>query len=87
MENQEKLYEEKEIVLNPGDIALLYTDGVTEAKRGKELYGKDRIKRIIIENREKPATNLVNFIIDDIFKFTENEPQYDDITIVAIKSK
>jgi PAS domain S-box-containing protein len=38
---------EVRVVLNPGDVLLLYTDGVTEARRGKEQFGEERLAEVL----------------------------------------
>ena len=39
----------------PGDAVVLYTDGVVEARRDGELYGEERLDKLLADNRELPA--------------------------------
>lgn len=68
------------------DILLFYTDGLTEG-RGKdnEMFGKDRIKKIIKENYAKNAQSIMEDIIDAYKSFTHGVKRDDDITIVVMK--
>jgi serine phosphatase RsbU (regulator of sigma subunit) len=80
------LYEEKEVVLNPGDILLLYTDGVTEAvNRKDEMFGHERISRLVEENHHLSAQELIKLIEREVFTFSEGQPQFDDITLLLVK--
>jgi serine phosphatase RsbU (regulator of sigma subunit) len=80
------VFEEKEINLHPGDILLLYTDGVTEAiNRKQELFGQDRISKIVEENKNLSAQNLINLIEKEVFTYSDGQPQFDDITLLLVK--
>ncbi|MDD3625735.1 MAG: SpoIIE family protein phosphatase [bacterium] len=74
------------IHLNSNDLLLLYTDGVTEANNEKkELFSNQRlidiVNRIKLENTEK----IIQEIKVEINAFAGNEPQSDDITMLAIR--
>lgn len=74
--------------INKDDIVVFYTDGVTEAENpSKELYGIDRLKSVIVKNRELNATELNNAIYEDIKGFIATAPVYDDITLLSLKGK
>lgn len=75
----------KKIKLNKGDIVLACTDGLldSESLRG-EMYGKDRVQKLILDNKTFDSTRLVQFLVDDMLEFTSKDLQ-DDVTAVAIK--
>jgi serine phosphatase RsbU (regulator of sigma subunit) len=80
-------YHTGEIIINPGDTLVLYTDGVTEAnKPSEEEYGEERLKEFIIENKNKEVKDLLQDLIDDVHKFEEGG-QFDDITVVIFRRK
>ncbi len=80
-------YTERQIPFGSGDIFLLYTDGVTEARNvKKEEFGEDRIKVALSECRNKSTREIVEHIYKTLKKFTRKAPQHDDITIIAIKA-
>jgi len=70
--------------IEPGDILLGYTDGVTEAlSPGKKLFTKKRFLSLL----EKPAptaTDLIEQIKIDLFDHIAHAPQFDDITMLAV---
>lgn len=79
-------FEEKEIVLHSGDILILYTDGVTEAiNRKNEMFGHERISRIVEENYYLSAQEIVKKIEKEVFIYSEGQPQFDDITLLLVK--
>jgi sigma-B regulation protein RsbU (phosphoserine phosphatase) len=72
--------------LDPGDIVILYTDGIIEAMNAREeLYGYERFEALI---RIAPAhpEGLKSAIIEDVNKFTGLSPQHDDMTMVCFGS-
>lgn len=81
-------YSRNELKLNPGDVIYLYTDGVTEATNAQEeLYGEERLETILNNNSEADLETLCTSIKADIDEFVEDEPQFDDITMLCLKWK
>jgi serine phosphatase RsbU (regulator of sigma subunit) len=80
--NQE--YEQERTVLEPGSTVVLYTDGVVEARRDTELYGEERLDRLLAEARELPAQELAAEILADCRAFAGGELG-DDCAIVCLK--
>jgi phosphoserine phosphatase RsbU/P len=78
-------WERKEIMLQPGDLLIAYTDGVTEARHGEELYSEDRWERQAIEWRDHNAAEIIDTSIADIKRFVGGFPQSDDITLLVVK--
>lgn len=77
--------EEKSINLAPGDAVILYTDGITEARHEKELYGDARLQTVIDAAAHVSARHLAQAILDDVAQFCGNNPQADDMTLVVLK--
>jgi sigma-B regulation protein RsbU (phosphoserine phosphatase) len=70
--------------IEPGDILIGYTDGVTEAlSPGKELFTKKRFLSLL-EKPASTATELIEQIKIDLFDHIANAPQFDDITMLAV---
>jgi len=80
-------FNETVVQLQAGDQILLYTDGVTEAKnsRGK-LFSLDRLQKIFTKTWSHPQL-LIEEIVKQVKIFSKNNPQHDDITLMAIKWK
>jgi phosphoserine phosphatase RsbU/P len=76
-------YDDRRLDLGPGDSLLLYTDGVTEARRGREFYGDDRLRdRVGVGGR--PPQAVVDDVLADVVAFSGGMPR-DDIAIVAFR--
>ena len=79
-------YKAQDLQLEPGDIIFLYTDGVTEATdANKELYGEDRLLSAINSRTFESMEELCRFIKADVDAFVGDAPQFDDITMLALK--
>ncbi len=79
-------YRQEEIDLNKGDTLFMYTDGVTEATNNKnELFSDDRLKSVLNKNQNANLEDLVNIVKKEIDLFAEDAPQFDDITMLALK--
>jgi len=69
----------------PGDLLLMYTDGVTEAMDGEnDLYGRDRLIRLIAEGPQ-PIRGCIEAIVSDVAHFGGDRPQRDDICLVGFR--
>jgi len=78
--------EEKQIILNKGDVVVLYTDGVTEAIDYKEeQFGSERVVEIAEKNRDLPAYEIMQKIKEGVIAFSQGQPQFDDITLMVLK--
>ena len=82
-------YDTDSFNFGPGDVLVIYTDGVTEAANGDfEFYEEKRLENIIIENADKTPKEIALAIVEDVNKFATSDSKYqDDKTIVVIKRK
>ncbi|MFA4876628.1 MAG: SpoIIE family protein phosphatase [Methanoregula sp.] len=72
--------------IGPGDVIVLYTDGVTESiNKDEEMFGEDRLKSVIIENADLSTNEILEKILNEVRQFTGDMPQFDDITLMVIK--
>jgi serine phosphatase RsbU (regulator of sigma subunit)/PAS domain-containing protein len=78
--------EEQTIKLNEKDLIIFYTDGVSDSRDSTlNNYGIKRIKDFITKNKDLPVTQLVTETIHDVRSFSGSTPQYDDMTLIAVK--
>jgi sigma-B regulation protein RsbU (phosphoserine phosphatase) len=76
-------HEEKSDALEPGDLLVIYSDGLTEATGpDDELFGEERLLEIIRTHGRDGAAALRPRILDALEDFTRGEEQSDDITLV-----
>jgi len=79
-------YNEQFIDLVPGDLLLLYTDGLVEAEDPSgEMYGRARLERYVAANADMNAHALCDAIYADMSRFTRAPRPADDTTIVIAK--
>lgn len=76
------------IQLNTGDIAVLYTDGITEAVNlQKEQYGLDRLYHVLKQTRDRCANEIRQAIITDLMQHIDQQTVFDDITLLVLKRR
>jgi len=80
---RDESYEEATVTLAPGDRVVLFTDGVSEARRAGEDFGDERLIDVVRSNRELPAEELQEKIVEAITTFTSGSFG-DDVTLVVI---
>ena len=78
-------YEEKEIVLEEGEAALFYSDGLVEAHDPKgEMFGFPRLRALVAEHGEERS--LVDLLLEELYSFAgEDWEQEDDITLLTLR--
>jgi phosphoserine phosphatase RsbU/P len=80
-------YDQKTCPLEPGDMVVLFSDGVTEACRPDvdEEFGEERLAQSLAALRDLPAQSIVEAINQQVQEFTCGAPPADDITLVIAK--
>ncbi len=78
---------EGQLHLQLGDILLFYTDGISDAMNDDlKEFGEQRLIKVLSRQKNKMATQIREGIIAAVKDFVQDEPQYDDITLVTIKA-
>jgi sigma-B regulation protein RsbU (phosphoserine phosphatase) len=72
-----------EVRLEPGSALLLYTDGVTEARREQVFYGQGRLVRLAGDHRGDAAA-LTAAVLEDVLSFQDGVPR-DDVAVVVVR--
>ena len=81
-------YEEAEVLLSPGDLLAIYSDGVTEAMSpSREQYGEERFTALLRRYHDESAANLADLVFEDVSRYTEGSEQSDDMTLLLIKRR
>jgi len=73
------------LVLEPGDALVFFTDGITEARRGEEFYGDERLAAALATRREAAAQPMAQGLVDEVLAFSGGLPR-DDIAVVAVRA-
>ena len=74
--------------IEPGQMLVLYTDGVTEAMNSAgEEYGRERLVDAVRQARELTAHEIIDFVHRDVIEWTEGLGAHDDVTFFIIKAR
>lgn len=80
-------FENRTITMRPGDLLLIYTDGVTEAfDDSSHLFGEERLREVLSQNFGSPVDKLSETILRKVLEFSGGV-QHDDLTVVAARVK
>jgi len=83
---QGETYVESEYTLLPGDVFILYTDGIPEARNEeKEEFGFTRMQEVLRSNCENSAEAISAALTRSLKQFVDSAPQHDDITYMIFK--
>jgi serine phosphatase RsbU (regulator of sigma subunit) len=79
-------YQEARMTLNPGDVLVLFTDGVTEAPDpSDDEYGEDRLGGLVASMKDRSSEEIVEAILNAVTSHTQGAPPADDITVVVAR--
>lgn len=82
---EDATWSQKVIKFSPGDVLLLYTDGITDAQDTQgNYYGERRLQDVVRSKGECSASAILDAVLDDLQRFTGGMPQQDDITLVVV---
>jgi sigma-B regulation protein RsbU (phosphoserine phosphatase) len=80
-------YYEYYATIAPGQILVLYTDGVTEATNPSgEEYGRDRLAEAVRNVRDLPAREMIDVLHRDLIQWTDGQGAGDDVTFFILKA-
>jgi phosphoserine phosphatase RsbU/P len=79
-------YEEAQTRLHPGDVLIIFTDGVTEALNpGEEEFGEERLKDLLRRLAHLPVNEMAAEISRELREWIAHAAQYDDLTFIVMK--
>jgi sigma-B regulation protein RsbU (phosphoserine phosphatase) len=79
-------YDEGEVLLQPGDAVMCFSDGISEATNSKnEMWNESEVERIVRTCRGLTAQQMVDLMVAAAARFTGEAEQADDMTVVAIR--
>jgi len=78
----------KSFELGPGDILLVYSDGLTEAQNlAEEFFGEERLEQLVSEHATKGAKELERVLLEAVEEFAMGADQADDITLIVLERR
>jgi len=82
----ETTWDQESVQIKPGDVLLLYTDGIPDAQNiAGEFFDEDRFIEIAFVHQGHTAHQLQESILKELQDFVEDAPQFDDITLMILK--
>jgi sigma-B regulation protein RsbU (phosphoserine phosphatase) len=83
---EEFVYEDDIVILQPGDMVVIFSDGVTDMINDQdEAFGEHRLDKLLDTSRNLSAKELVDLILAEVKNHAGNEPAFDDVTVMVIK--
>jgi serine phosphatase RsbU (regulator of sigma subunit) len=80
-------YHQYPLILEPGDVLVLYTDGATEAESPTgEEFGRERLVQAVRESLDRPAREMIASIQMAVLEWTASAGASDDVTFFIIKA-
>lgn len=79
-------YKEFRMKTYPKDVIIFMTDGIIEAENSKkEFYGTERLEKIVTDNIDSSAKDILDTVFEDVMSFTKGLSQKDDMTLIIMK--
>jgi serine phosphatase RsbU (regulator of sigma subunit) len=80
-------YAEESTTLSPGDVLVMYTDGILEAADSKkDMFGLGRLMTLVEAHAAEKPQDILNHITQAVKDFVGDQAQSDDITLVVLKA-
>jgi sigma-B regulation protein RsbU (phosphoserine phosphatase) len=81
-------YDETRVHLVPGDVVVLFTDGIVEAMNERqEIFGFERLMELVEASAAASAEDLLHEIIDRVSAHVGSAPQHDDLTVIVLRAQ
>jgi len=79
-------YQQGSLVMEPGDIFVGFTDGISEAmNKQDEEWGEERLIPAVARNADRSASEMIPALMEEADRFASGAPQHDDMTLVVVK--
>jgi sigma-B regulation protein RsbU (phosphoserine phosphatase) len=80
-------FEEKKLILQGGDLLLLYTDGIVEAEnKAGEFFGIHRLNDVFVTHAQSSPQGIIDGVIGELESFCQSQSFDDDISLVVLKA-
>ena len=80
------VYEASQVTLGVGDMAVFFTDGITESRnKNNKEFGEEGLVQLLRKNVKRPAVKIVEKVCNEVSSFTSGVAPMDDMTFIVIK--
>jgi len=82
----DRCLQEETIRLQPGDLYVFFTDGISEAMNARDdCFGEARLGQLVEAHAHLPSDELRERVLREIAAFVGDAPQHDDMTMILLK--
>jgi sigma-B regulation protein RsbU (phosphoserine phosphatase) len=79
-------FETGQVSLQPADLLILYSDGITEAAAASGVeFGEERLLAVVLTHRQEPLAGIQGHVLEAVRKWSPKEPE-DDMTLVIVRA-
>jgi sigma-B regulation protein RsbU (phosphoserine phosphatase) len=79
-------YGESSVRLEPGDLLVCFTDGITEPENEfGEMFGEDRLTEVVVKNFDRDAREIITVVMDSVRQWTGSPELQDDMTLLVAR--
>jgi sigma-B regulation protein RsbU (phosphoserine phosphatase) len=79
-------YEERTVLLCPGDLLVAYTDGITEPENAYgEMFGEDRLKELLVKHEAADSSEIIAHTMEAVVEWTGSSELQDDMTMIVAR--
>jgi len=79
-------YQGASVNLEPGDLVVLYTDGISEAQnRDMKMFGMDRVREVVASSAAGGSAAVLTALVTELDRFMDGRALKDDVTLVALR--
>ncbi len=80
------VFEERSVQLHPGDVLMLFSDGVTDMRNPEgEPFGRDRLFNVTQHLHAEPADTIASGVLTEVIRHRQHQDAFDDFTFVVVK--
>jgi serine phosphatase RsbU (regulator of sigma subunit) len=81
----DQIYQQGIVSLKTGDLLVMFTDGVTDAQIGDQVFGEERLREIIRAHADLNAQSLIDALEKEVCAFSDNGEPVDDVTLLIAR--
>ena len=80
-------YDESTVAMQPGDIFVAYSDGITEPENEFGEFGEERLIELILQHRDQPLARISDIVTRAVTDWIAGGEQPDDVTLVLARAR
>jgi serine phosphatase RsbU (regulator of sigma subunit) len=83
---QESRFPTNEAAVSPGDLLVLFTDGLVDLRnQADEFFGEERVRQAAVRNRGRPLKEITSLLLDEATAFSAAPHPEDDLTLFLLR--